>query len=103
MTELIAQLKAAVGAAYVLTEGDLSAYEQDWRKRRRGKALAVVRPGSTAEVAAVVRLCAAAGAPIAHGSSDATGTGRRYASAATGASTMPRSPANGPWPAPASS
>ncbi|MCG2592968.1 FAD-binding oxidoreductase [Ramlibacter sp. XY19] len=64
MTELIAQLKAAVGAAHVLTEGDLSAYEQDWRKRRRGKALAVVRPGSTAEVAAVVRLCAAAGAPI---------------------------------------
>jgi FAD/FMN-containing dehydrogenase len=50
--------------ANVLTEGDLGAYEQDWRKRRRGKALAVVRPGSTAEVAAVVRLCAAAGTPI---------------------------------------
>ena len=62
--ELIAQLRAAVGAANVLTEGDLGAYEQDWRKRRRGKALAVVRPGSTAEVAAVVCLCAAAGAPI---------------------------------------
>ena len=46
MTELIAQLRAAVGAANVLTEGDLSAYEQDWRKRRQGKALAVVRPGS---------------------------------------------------------
>ena len=64
MTELIAQLRAAVGAAHVLTEGDLQAYEQDWRKRRRGKALAVVRPASTAEVAAVVRLCAAAGTPI---------------------------------------
>jgi hypothetical protein len=25
--------------------GDLSAWEQDWRKRVRGKALAVVRPG----------------------------------------------------------
>ncbi|MDB5860097.1 MAG: putative FAD-linked oxidoreductase, partial [Ramlibacter sp.] len=64
MNELIDQLRAAVGAANVLTEGDLSAYERDWRQRSRGKALAVVRPGSTAEVAAAVRLCAAAGAPI---------------------------------------
>jgi FAD/FMN-containing dehydrogenase len=33
---------------------------QDWRKRETGKALAVVRPGSTPEVAAVVKACAAA-------------------------------------------
>jgi FAD/FMN-containing dehydrogenase len=64
MNELIPQLRAAVGAAHVLTEGDLSAWETDWRKRTRGKALAVVRPGSTAEVAAVVRACAAAGTPV---------------------------------------
>jgi FAD/FMN-containing dehydrogenase len=64
MTELIQHLRSAVGAANVLTEGDLSAYEMDWRRRARGKALAVVRPGSTEEVAAVVRACAAAGAPI---------------------------------------
>lgn len=61
---LIGELRAAVGAAHVLTEGDLSAWELDWRKRWRGKALAVVRPGSTAEVAAVVRACAAAGTAI---------------------------------------
>ena len=61
---LLTALRAAVGAAQVLTEGDLSAYELDWRKRWRGKALAVVRPGSTAEVAAVVRACAAHGASI---------------------------------------
>ena len=42
---LFSQLRAAVGAANVLTEGDLEAWEQDWRKRTRGKALAVVRPG----------------------------------------------------------
>ena len=54
---LLDDLRAAVGTAQVLTEGDLSAYELDWRKRYRGKALAVVRPGSTAEVAAVVRAC----------------------------------------------
>ncbi len=64
MTALIDQLRACVGAANVLTEGDLVAYEQDWRKRVRGKALAVVRPASTAEVASVVKACAAAGTPI---------------------------------------
>ena len=58
MQELIESLRRAVGAAHVLTEGDLSAYEQDWRRRRIGKALAVVRPANTAEVAAVVRCCA---------------------------------------------
>ncbi|MGZ5180783.1 MAG: FAD-binding oxidoreductase [Ramlibacter sp.] len=64
MTDILDQLRRATGAAHVLTDGDLSAWEQDWRKRVRGKALAVVRPGSTAEVAAVVRACAAAGVPI---------------------------------------
>ncbi len=57
-------MRAALGADQVLTEGDLSAWEVDWRKRYRGKALAVVRPGSTAEVAAVVRLCAQHRTPI---------------------------------------
>jgi FAD/FMN-containing dehydrogenase len=57
---LLAQLQGIVGAEQVLTEGDLTAYEQDWRKRERGKALAVVRPASTDEVAQVVKACAAA-------------------------------------------
>jgi FAD/FMN-containing dehydrogenase len=57
-------LRRIVGAAHVLTEGDLAEYEQDWRRRERGRALAVVRPASTDEVAAVVRACAAAGAAI---------------------------------------
>jgi FAD/FMN-containing dehydrogenase len=61
---LIDQLRAIVGAPHVLTEGDLSAYEQDWRKRSRGKALAVVRPASTQQVAEVVKACAAAGTAI---------------------------------------
>ena len=54
---LLGALRTAVGEQYVLTEGDLSNYELDWRKRYRGKALAVVRPGNTAEVAAVVCAC----------------------------------------------
>ena len=64
MQNLLESLRQAVGTQYVLTEGDLSAYENDWRKRSRGKSLAVVRPGSTAEVAAVVKACAAAGVSI---------------------------------------
>ena len=52
------RLRHIVGAANVLTEGDLIAWEQDWRRRVHGKALAVVRPGNTQEVAAVVRACA---------------------------------------------
>ena len=58
--ELIESLRQIVGAPNVLTEGNLTAWVQDWRKRETGKALAVVRPASTAEVAAVVKACAAA-------------------------------------------
>ena len=61
---LIDDLRAIVGATHVLTDGDLSAFEQDWRKRARGKALAVVRPGSADEVARIVKACAAAGTSI---------------------------------------
>ena len=57
-------LRTIVGDAHVLTEGDLTAYEQDWRKRERGQALAVVRPATTLEVAAVVKCCAAADVSI---------------------------------------
>jgi FAD/FMN-containing dehydrogenase len=68
MNSLIETLRSICGTAYVLTHDDpgtdLSAWEQDWRKRSRGQALAVVRPGSTAEVAAVVKACAAAGTSI---------------------------------------
>lgn len=57
MQSLLLELQNLVGSAHVLTDGDLSAWEQDWRKRAHGKALAVVRPGSTAEVASVVQAC----------------------------------------------
>ncbi len=64
MTALLQQLADIVSAAHVLHEGDLSAWELDWRKRSRGKALAVVRPACTKEVAAVVRACAEAGTAL---------------------------------------
>ena len=58
-------LAAIVGDRHVLaTAGDTEPYFVDWRKQYRGSALCVVRPASTAEVAAVVRLCAGAGVAI---------------------------------------
>ncbi len=68
LTEVVASLRDIAGAANVFTHddpgADLTAWEQDWRKRETGRALAVVRPGSTAEVAAIVKACSAAGVSI---------------------------------------
>ena len=64
MKDLIESLRRVVGGGHVLTEGDLSAYQNDWRKRSQGRALAVVRPRSTQEVAEVVKACAASGVSI---------------------------------------
>jgi FAD/FMN-containing dehydrogenase len=58
MKPLLDELTAIVGHAHVLTDGDLSSWTQDWRKRTHGRALAVVRPASTAEVSNVVNACA---------------------------------------------
>ena len=64
MNPLIEQLQHILGAAHVLSDGNLEAYEKDWRGRVRGRALCVVRPGNTDEVSAVVKACALAGVSI---------------------------------------
>jgi len=56
----IQTLRSICGDANVLTDGDLQAWEMDWRKRECGKALAVVRPANTDEVARIVKACLAA-------------------------------------------
>ena len=62
MNALLETFRQICGAQHVLTHDDpttdLSAWETDWRQRVFGKALAVVRPANTAEVAAVVKACA---------------------------------------------
>ena len=61
MPELLSSLRSIVGTAHVLDPADpgadLTPYTIDWRKRYRGRARAVVRPGTPIEVAEVVRLC----------------------------------------------
>ena len=67
MTEnsLLGALAAIVGENNVLTSAhDTAPYTTDWRKQYRGAAVGVVRPATTAEVSAVVRLCAQAGIAI---------------------------------------
>ncbi|OHC63479.1 MAG: hydroxyacid dehydrogenase [Rhodocyclales bacterium GWA2_65_19] len=59
------RLAKAVGTAQVLTDpADIAPFVTDWRGRYRGAAQCVVRPGNTAEVAAVVKICAEAGVAI---------------------------------------
>jgi len=62
---VIERLRDAVGSAAVLTEAaDLEAHIVDWRGVYRGAAAAVVRPANTAEVAAVLKICAETGTPV---------------------------------------
>ena len=59
---LLQTLQTIVGPAHVLIESadnDLVQYVRDWRGRERGVALAVVRPNSTEQVAAIVKACVA--------------------------------------------
>jgi FAD/FMN-containing dehydrogenase len=63
--EFLARLGAIVGDAHVITDGhDMAAYLTEPRGLWQGRALAVVRPGATAEVAAVARLCDGCGRSI---------------------------------------
>jgi FAD/FMN-containing dehydrogenase len=66
MTEgLVAALHAVVGRDAVVTDpGVMAAHEVDWTGRFRGRAVAVVRPGSAAEVGEVLLACGAAGVGV---------------------------------------
>ena len=61
---MLEELQKIVGQANVLTGEAAEPYLVDWRGRYKGQACAVVRPGTTQEVAAVVKLCASRQAPI---------------------------------------
>ena len=65
MADLVARLQSVVGESNVITNDDDAApYVNDWRGNYRGRAIAIVRPAGTEEVAAVVKLCAETLTPI---------------------------------------
>jgi FAD/FMN-containing dehydrogenase len=62
---LLEALEESVGRAHAVVDPEICAqFETDWTGRFRGISAAVVRPGSTAEVAEVLSLCSAAGVPV---------------------------------------
>ncbi|MFT8711421.1 FAD-binding oxidoreductase [Komagataeibacter rhaeticus] len=63
--DLISRFTDMLGPVGVLTgESDTATYCTDWRDLYHGRALAVLRPASTRELAGIVRLCAAHGVPM---------------------------------------
>ncbi len=59
------RIRAVVGERHVVTDAtEIDHFATDHRGRYRGTALAIVRPGSTAEVSAVVKLCAEDGIAV---------------------------------------
>ncbi|MDJ0629292.1 MAG: FAD-binding oxidoreductase [Rhodobacter sp.] len=62
--DLIAELKQIVGASQVLTGADTAKFASDWTGKYRFQPLAVVRPGMTDEVSAVMRLAHRTGTPV---------------------------------------
>lgn len=61
---MIEELKALVGATNVLCGAELDRWSQDWTGSYRFAPLAVVRPGSTAEVSTVVKWANQTGTPV---------------------------------------
>jgi len=63
-SRFLTALREIVGASNVKTADDAIPFLTDWRGRYSGRAVAVVLPGTTDEVAAVVRLCRSHGRSI---------------------------------------
>ncbi len=62
---LLRTLEAALGPkGFTRDAADIAPWLEDWRKRYRGAAPAMLSPASTGEVVEVVRLCSQAGMPL---------------------------------------
>jgi FAD/FMN-containing dehydrogenase len=55
--EFLDELKACFQGRFILDPEEMAGFLLDWRKRYKGKALAVVQPHSTQDVAAIVKCC----------------------------------------------
>jgi FAD/FMN-containing dehydrogenase len=73
---LLPRLSNIVGAKYVVTDPEVTApHLREWRNLYTGRAQALVRPGSTAEVAAIMRLAMETETPIVPQSGNTGGVG----------------------------
>jgi len=65
MSAILDRMAGIVGAKNIVTDADaMVPYLKEWRDLFRGKAQGIVRPGSTAEVAELVKLAAGTGAKL---------------------------------------
>ena len=65
ISALLTSFRSIVGDAHVLTNPeDTAPYLNDWRGNYLGRAVAVIRPANTDEVAAAVKLCAQTRTPL---------------------------------------
>ena len=62
--EFISNLQSIVGPANVLTGGEVSSRSAGWASNKPCEALAIVRPRTTAEVSAVLRICNELNQPV---------------------------------------
>jgi FAD/FMN-containing dehydrogenase len=76
---LLDDLSTFLGPAYVLTGQDAAPWARDWTGGYRGEPLAVLRPGSTAEVSRVMALAHAARASVVPASGRTGLTGATHA------------------------
>ncbi len=63
-TGLLDNLQRLLGPSGFLTGADTAGYTEDWRRLYPGTTAAVLRPADTAQLAQVVRLCAAVGTKL---------------------------------------
>ncbi len=63
-TDFLSRCAQVLGESHLLTGDAMAAYLTDWRGRFTGRARAVLRPGSTTEIASLVRLCVEHRVPI---------------------------------------
>lgn len=61
---MLEELKTLLGAAHVLSSDDMAGYCRDWTGQYTARPLAVLRPADTAQVAAILRIASAQGAPV---------------------------------------
>jgi FAD/FMN-containing dehydrogenase len=64
-SKLLDAIRVVVGDRGLLTDkSDTAPYSEDWRRLYQGRTAAVIRPGTTEELSAVVKLCAQSSTPI---------------------------------------